>query len=77
MPASTIFTSHLVALADDPSVVLPAPAASVFADAVAAVAAASMAVRVRFPVVTAPIWQVASAVSLGLLLAPGWPPPAR
>ena len=72
-----VFISHLVALADDPSVVLPAPAASVFADAVAAVAAASMAVRVRFPVATAPIWRVASAVSRGLLLAPGWPPPAR
>jgi hypothetical protein len=70
------FTSHLVALADDPSVVLPAPAASVFADAIAAVVAVSMAVRRRFPMVTAPIWRVASAVSQGLLLAPSWPPPA-
>lgn len=72
-----VFTSHLVALADDPSVVLPAPAASVFGDAVAAVIAASVAVRVRFPMVAAPVWRVASAVSRGLLLAPGWPPPVR
>ncbi|WP_338672579.1 helix-turn-helix domain-containing protein [Streptomyces sp. SCSIO 30461] len=69
------FTSHLVALADDPSVVLPAPAVSVFADAVAAVIAAAMAVRGRFPVVTAPVWRVASAVSRGSLLAPSWPLP--
>ncbi|MFJ2478557.1 helix-turn-helix domain-containing protein [Streptomyces sp. NPDC087659] len=69
------FTSHLVALADDPSVVLPVPAASVFADAVAAVVAVSMAVRGRFPMVTAPIWRVASAVSRGMLLAPSWPLP--
>ncbi|MCX4515996.1 hypothetical protein OHA27_38495 [Streptomyces sp. NBC_01619] len=72
-----MFTSHLVALAGDPSLALPAPARSVFADAVAAVIAAAMAVRGRFPVVTAPIWQVASAVSRGLLLAPSWPPPGR
>lgn len=71
-----LFTSHLVALADDPARVLPAPAPSAFADAVAALIAAGMAVRTRFPMVTAPIWQVASAVSRGSLLAPGWPPPA-
>lgn len=72
-----VFTSHLVALADDPVLVLPAPAATVFADAVAAVIACALAVRSRFPMVTAPIWRAASAVSRGLLLAPGWPPPAR
>ncbi|WP_406210882.1 hypothetical protein OG331_51855 [Streptomyces sp. NBC_01017] len=57
--------------------VLPAPAASAFADAVAAVIAVSMAVRGRFPMVTAPVWEVVSAVSRGLLLAPSWPLPVR
>lgn len=72
-----VFTAHLVALADDPSAVLPAPAVSVFGDAVAAVIAAAMAVKARFTVVAAPVWEVASAVSRGLLLAPAWPPPTR
>ncbi|WP_406164475.1 helix-turn-helix domain-containing protein [Streptomyces sp. NBC_00996] len=72
-----VFTAHLVALADDPSAVLPAPAVSVFGDAVAAVIAAALAVKARFTVIAAPIWEVASAISRGLLLAPGWPPPAR
>ncbi|MEU9546765.1 hypothetical protein [Streptomyces mirabilis] len=71
------FTTQLVALADDPVLVLPVPAASVFADAVAAVIAVPMAVRARFPMVAAPIWQVASAVSRGSLMAPGWPPAVR
>ncbi|WP_411130522.1 helix-turn-helix domain-containing protein, partial [Streptomyces sp. x-19] len=52
-----IFTSHLVALSDDPAAVLPTPAESVFADAVAAVIAATNAVRGRFAMVAAPIWQ--------------------
>ncbi|MGW1163304.1 helix-turn-helix domain-containing protein [Streptomyces sp. NPDC002513] len=72
-----VFTAHLVALAADPARVLPVPAADVFGDAVAAVIAAAMAARVRFPVVTAPIWETASAISRGLLLAPGWPPSER
>jgi hypothetical protein len=72
-----VFTSHLVAVAEDPAAVLPAPAPTVFADAVAAVIACGMAVRSRFSMVTAPIWRVASAVSRGLLLAPGRPPPTR
>ncbi|MFE6904243.1 hypothetical protein ACFVFJ_46940 [Streptomyces sp. NPDC057717] len=72
-----VFTSHLVALAGDPSLVLPAPASSAFADAVAAVIASAMAVRDRFGVLAAPIWEVASAISRGLLLAPGWPPTSR
>ncbi|MFK0297558.1 helix-turn-helix domain-containing protein [Streptomyces sp. NPDC090442] len=71
-----VFTAHLVALADDPAVVLPAPAAGVFGDAVAAVIAAAMAVRSRFLVVAVPVWEVASAVSRGLLLAPAWLPSA-
>ncbi|WP_331751515.1 helix-turn-helix domain-containing protein (plasmid) [Streptomyces globisporus] len=72
-----VFTSHLVALADDPSLVLPAPATSAFADAVAAVIACGIAVRSRFSMATAPIWRAASAVSRGVLLAPGWPSPTR
>ncbi|MEU1564077.1 helix-turn-helix domain-containing protein [Streptomyces mirabilis] len=71
-----VFTSYLVTLVDDPAAVLPAPAGSAFADAVAAVLAATIAVRSRF-VATAPMWRVASAVSRGALLAPGWPAPAR
>ena len=43
--AAAVFTSLLVALADDPSVVLPAPARTVVADAVSAVTG----VRVRGP----------------------------
>jgi hypothetical protein len=72
-----VFIAYLVTLADDPAEVLPAPAADVFGDAVAAVIAAAVAVRARFAVPAAPIWLVASAVSRGLLLAPGWPPPER
>ncbi|WP_412075581.1 helix-turn-helix domain-containing protein [Streptomyces xanthophaeus] len=72
-----VFTSHLVALADDPVLVLPAPATSAFADAVAAVIACAMAVRSRFPMATAPIWRAASAASRGGLLTTGWPPPTR
>ncbi|MFD5514306.1 helix-turn-helix domain-containing protein [Streptomyces sp. NPDC127051] len=72
-----LFTSHLVALAEDPAGVLPAPAPTAFADTVAAVIACGMAVRSRFAMLTVPVWRVASAVSRGLLLAPGWPPPSR
>jgi hypothetical protein len=50
-------------------VVLPGPAVSVRADAVAA---GSVATRFEVGAVTA--WQVACAVSAGALLAPGWPP---
>ncbi|MFF3876619.1 hypothetical protein [Streptomyces sp. NPDC001978] len=42
-----MFTSLLVALADDPSVVLPAPAAPVVGDAVAAVVGFAAAARSR------------------------------
>jgi hypothetical protein len=72
---AAVFTGQLVAFADDPSRVLPEPAGSPFADALAAVIAAVMAVRGRLPVVTAPLWQVTAAVSEGLLLAPDWPRP--
>ena len=65
-----VFTLRARALAPDP--VLPGPAGSGWADAVAAVAAAAAAFTVRFTV-TVPVWQVACAVSAGRLLAPGWP----
>jgi hypothetical protein len=67
------FTVLLVdAVPSDPSV--PGPAGGLFADAVAAVLAAVGAVSARWPGVVAPSpWQVASALSGGRLLAPGWP----
>ena len=67
-----VFTLRARALAPDP--VLPGPAGSAWADAVAAVSAAARAFMARF-CVQAPVWQVASAVSAGRLLAPGWPAP--
>jgi hypothetical protein len=67
-----VFTALLVAVGVDP--VPPAAAVSVFADAVAAVAGAGVAVRSRWPGVgQVPGWLVAAAVSGGRLLAPGWP----
>jgi hypothetical protein len=70
-----VFTFWLVDLADDPSVVLPAPATSVAADAVAAVVGFALAAGIRFGMVTAPTWTLASAACHGRLLSPGWPPP--
>ncbi|MEV6011995.1 hypothetical protein AB0M29_34955 [Streptomyces sp. NPDC051976] len=64
-------------LADDPSWVLPAPTASVAADAVAAVVGFALAAGIRFGMVTAPTWSLASAACHGRLLAPGWPPTVR
>jgi hypothetical protein len=68
-----VFTLRARALASDP--VLPGPAGSRWADAVAAVAAAAAALRARF-VLEVPVWHVACAVSAARLLAPGWPAPA-
>jgi hypothetical protein len=65
------FTVLLRAVAADP--VMPQPAGSGWADAVAAIGAAAAAVAARFAVFTVPAWQWASAVSGGRLLAPGWP----
>jgi hypothetical protein len=65
-----VFTLRCRALAPDP--VLPGPAGSGWADAVAAVSAAARAFMARF-CVEVPVWQVASAVSAGRLLSPGWP----
>jgi hypothetical protein len=65
------FTVLLRAVAADP--VMPQPAGSGWADAVAAIGAAAAAVAARFAVFTVPAWQWAAAVSGGRLLAPGWP----
>ena len=66
------FTALLVGVGVDP--VPPAATVSAFADAVAAVAGASAAVRSRWPDVgEVPLWLLAAAVSGGRLLAPGWP----
>jgi len=52
----------------------PAPAPSVFADAVAAVAGAAVAALSRWPGIgEVPPWWLACAASGGRLLAPGWP----
>jgi hypothetical protein len=67
-----VFTLRTRALAPDP--VLPGPAGSDWADAVAAVTAAAAALGARFSV-QVPVWQVASVVSAGRLLAPSWPAP--
>lgn len=66
------FTGLLVAVAPDP--VVPQGAGSVFADAVAAIAAAAWAVADRFALRMVTVWQVACAVSGGRLLSPDWPP---
>jgi hypothetical protein len=54
-------------------VVLPDPAGGVFADAVAAVGAAASAAARRFGVAVVSGWRLASSVTTGRLLAPGWP----
>jgi hypothetical protein len=66
------FTGLLVEAGTDP--VPPAQARSPFADAVAAVAGAAVAVASRWPGVgEVPPWRVATAASGGRLLSPGWP----
>jgi hypothetical protein len=65
-----VFTVMLRAVAADP--VMPAPAGGVWPDAVAAIGAAAAAVAARFVIVVS-VWELASAVSGGRLLAPGWP----
>jgi hypothetical protein len=66
------FTVLLVDTGPDPMV--PAATGSVFADAVAAVVGAAVAVAARWPVlgVVSP-WLAASAATAGGLLAPSWP----
>ena len=66
-----MFTALAAGLVTDPP--LPAPAGSPLADAVAAVAAAAGGGG-RVPGVgTVARWQLAAAVTCGLLLAPSWP----
>jgi len=66
------FTALLVEVGVDP--VPPAQTASLFADAVAAVAGAAVAAVSRWEHVgEVPPWLVAVAASGGRLLAPGWP----
>jgi hypothetical protein len=62
------FTALACAL--DPDPLLPGPAGSPLADAVAAIAAAAVAAARRWPA-RVPAWELASAVTGGLLLAPG------
>jgi hypothetical protein len=68
-----VFTRWCRDLAPDP--VLPVPAGSAWADAIAAVNAAAAVLGARFSVGEVPVWQVAAAVSAGRLLLPGWPAP--
>jgi hypothetical protein len=66
------FTGLLVETGVDP--VPPAQAPSPFADAVAAVAGAAVAVSSRWPGIgEVTPWHAASAASGGRLLSPGWP----
>jgi len=71
-PVRVFFTRLLVEAGTDP--VPPAAGPSPFADAVSAVAGASVAVASRWPGVgKVTPWRVASAASGGRLLSPGWP----
>jgi hypothetical protein len=67
-----VFTVWLRALTPDP--VMPEPAGSVWADVVAAIVAAAGAAISRLVMLGVSVWEVASAISDGRLLAPGWPP---
>jgi hypothetical protein len=66
-----VFTVWVRALAPDP--VMPDPAGGAWADAIAVIAAAATAIADRFVLLTVSPWEVATAVSGGRLLAPGWP----
>ena len=67
----SVFTMLAAGLVTDPP--LPGPAGSPVADAVAAVAAAAAAAALVPGVGTVARWQLAAAVTCGLLLAPAWP----
>ena len=73
-PVRAVFTGWCRDLAPDP--VLPGPAGSAWADALAAVLAAAAALAARFGIGEVAVWQAAVAVSGARLLAPGWPVPA-
>lgn len=73
--AETVRVAFTVLLVDTgPDPVVPAAAGSLFADAVAAVVGAAVAVAARWPQlgVVSP-WLAASAATGGGLLAPSWP----
>ena len=65
------FTVLAASLVTDPP--LPAPAGSPSGDAVAAVAAAAVSAAMVPGVGAVARWELASAVTCGLLLAPSWP----
>jgi hypothetical protein len=66
-----LFTGLLVDVAPDP--VVPEATDTVFADAVAAVVGACVAVSARWPHVgEVPVWQAATAATHGRLLSPSW-----
>jgi len=67
----SVFTALAASLVTDPP--LPAPAAAPISDAVAAVAAAAAAAAAVPGAGTVARWQLAAAVTCGLLLAPSWP----
>jgi hypothetical protein len=67
----SVFTALAAVLVTDPP--LPAPAGSAMADAVAAVAAAAAAAVQLAGVGAVARWQLAAAVTSGMLLAPAWP----
>jgi hypothetical protein len=65
------FTGLLVDVAPDP--VMPGAARTVFADAVAAVVGAAVAVLARWPRLgEVSVWQAAVAATHGRLLSPSW-----
>jgi Domain of unknown function (DUF6431) len=66
-----VFTALAARLVTDPP--LPGPAGSALGDAVAAVAAAAAAAAMVPGVGAVARWQLAAAVTCGLLLAPAWP----
>jgi hypothetical protein len=71
-----VFTGWCRDLSPDP--VLPGPAGSAWADALAAVLAAAGALAARFGIGEVPAWQAATAISAARLLSPDWPfPDAR
>jgi hypothetical protein len=64
------FTALAAGLVTDPP--LPGPAGNVLGDAVAAIAAAAAAAARSLGVGEVARWQLAAAVTSGMLLAPGW-----
>jgi hypothetical protein len=69
-PLREVFTALLCTLDAEP--LLPGPAGSSVADAVAAIVAAAGAVARRWAVLAVSPWLVAAAVTSGRLLAPGF-----